>query len=310
LILKPAEEAPIAGLLLAELAHQAGVPDGVFNVVNGVGEKAGAALAEHPKVDKIAFTGSTEVGKSIVHAATGNLKKVTLELGGKSPVFVFPDADLESTIPAVAMAAFLSSGQNCVCGSRLFVHEKIADEVAAGIAAFAGQLKLGLATNADTMIGPLISAKQRNRVEKMINTAKKEGAKLVCGGKRAKRKGYFIQPTLFDHCNPKMEIVMKEVFGPVIAMQRFDDKDDFETLAAMANDTCYGLSGSVWTRDLKTAMVMTKAINTGQIGVNCHAAMDPSMPFGGTRESGWGAEMGEAGIEAFTKTKAVTLMWS
>ena len=310
LVLKPAEEAPIAGLFLAELAHQAGVPDGVFSVVNGLGHQAGAALAEHPDVDKIAFTGSTEVGRLIVHAATGNLKKVSLELGGKSPVFVFPDADMDLAIPGAAMAGFAMSGQNCVCGSRLYVHEDVADQVAEGIAAFAAQLSMGSTQNANSDIGPLISAKQRNRVEKMIRNAKKQGAKLVCGGARGKGKGFYIQPTLFDHCKPSMELVKNEVFGPVIAMQRFSDKHDFEALAAMANDSCYGLSGSVWTRDLQTAMVMTKAINTGQIGVNCHAAMDPSMPFGGTKESGWGAEFGEAGIELFTKDKAVTLMWN
>ncbi len=310
LVLKPAEEAPTAGLLLAELAHKAGVPKGVFNVVNGLGDQAGAALASHDDVDKIAFTGSTEVGKLIVHAATGNLKKVTLELGGKSPVFVFPDADMETAIPGVAMAGFAMSGQNCVCGSRLFVHEDVADELATGIAAFAEGIKVGPAVDPETMLGPLISSKQRNRVEGMMKTAIEQGANVVTGGSRKRSKGYFIKPTLFNECNTDMDIVNQEVFGPVIAMQTFNDKHDFNTLAAMANDSEYGLSGSIWTRDLETAMVMTKMVNTGQIGVNCHAAMDPSMPFGGTKKSGWGQEFGEAGLDIFTKTKAVTLSWN
>ncbi len=307
LVLKPAEEAPVAALLLAELASEAGIPDGVFNVVNGLGTDAGAALSAHNNVDKISFTGSTAVGKLIVQAATSNLKKVSLELGGKSPVIVFPDADLESAIPGVAMAGFALSGQNCVCGSRLFVHEAIADAVAEGIGVFAKTLTVGPGVDAANMIGPLISERQRDRVAGLVKSANDEGATLVTGGQAIDRPGWFVEPTLFADCSPDMTLVREEVFGPVIAMQTFSDADSFEAIAARANDTQYGLSGSVWTRDLQTAIRMTRLVNTGQIGVNCHAAMDPSMPFGGTKQSGWGQEFGEAAIELYTRRKAVTM---
>ncbi|WP_446831765.1 aldehyde dehydrogenase family protein [Candidatus Foliamicus sp.] len=310
LVLKPAEDAPVAGLLMAELAHEAGIPEGVFNVVNGLGEEAGAALAAHDDVDKVAFTGSTEVGRIIVKAAAGNLKKVSLELGGKSPVFVFADADLATTVPGVAMAGFLMSGQNCVCGSRLFVHEKIADDLAAGIAEFARNLPIGPGADPANAIGPLISERQCQRVEGMIARAEGEGAKRVTGGQRVDRAGWFIEPTLFADCRPDMEIARDEVFGPVIAMQTFSDSEDFEALAARGNDTSYGLSGSVWTRDLETAMRMSRLIDSGQVGVNCHAAMDPTMPFGGNKQSGWGREFGDAALDMYTKTKAVTVAWS
>lgn len=309
LVLKPAEQAPAAALLLAELALEAGVPEGVFNIVNGLGEAAGAALASHPDVNKIAFTGSTEVGRLIVNAATGNLKKVSLELGGKSPVVVFPDADLEMTIPGVAMAAFSLSGQNCVCGSRLFVHEKVAADVAAGVAEFAKKLTIGPGMDPNNAIGPVISERQRDRIEGLLGVAQKEGAKLVAGGERHGDQGWFIKPTLFADCQPDHTIVREEVFGPVIAMQTFGD-GDLESLAKDCNDTSYGLSGSVWTQDLGTAHRMAKLIDSGQVGVNVHAAMDPTMPFGGNKQSGWGREFGEDGLDLYLKTKAVTMAWS
>lgn len=310
LVLKPAEEAPVASLHMAELALEAGIPAGVFNVVNGLGEDAGASLAAHPGVDKISFTGSTEVGRHIVHASAGNLKKVSLELGGKSPVFVFPDAKLEQTIPGVALAGFLMSGQNCVCGSRLYVHESIADEVASGIAEFAKSISVGPGSDPANMIGPLISERQRDRVEAMIGRARDNGAEAITGGHKLPGEGWFVEPTLFRNCSSDMEISRQEVFGPVIAMQTFDDSQDYEALAALANDSQYGLSGSVWTQNLETAMRMTRLIDSGQIGVNTHAAMDPSMPFGGNKQSGWGREFGEAAMELYTKTKAVTLAWT
>lgn len=310
MVVKPAEEAPVAALHMAEMAIEAGIPPGVFNVVNGLGEDAGAALAAHPDVDKIAFTGSTEIGRHIVHASAGNLKKVSLELGGKSPVFVFPDAKMEQTIPGVALAGFLMSGQNCVCGSRLFVHERVAEEVANGIAEFAKSISVGPGSDPANMIGPLISERQRDRVAAMLERATEQGAETITGGNALPRDGWFVEPTLFADCTPDMEIAREEVFGPVIAMQTFDDKHDYETLAAMANNSQYGLSGSIWTQSLETAMRMTRLIDSGQIGVNTHAAMDPSMPFGGNKQSGWGREFGEAAMELYTKTKAVTLAWS
>jgi phenylacetaldehyde dehydrogenase len=307
-VLKPAEQAPLASLLLAELAAQAGVPAGVLNVVTGLGETAGAALAAHPGVDKVAFTGSTEVGRSIVQAAAGNLKRVSLELGGKSPVVIFPDADLNQAIPGAAMAAFLLQGQNCVCGSRVFVHESIAAAVGEGIAALARQLKIGSGFDPSVMIGPVISREQRDRIEALLATAKPEGAKLLAGGGRGTGNGWFVEPTVYANCLPEMTIVREEIFGPVIAMQTFND-GDLESIAAQANDTVYGLSGSVWTRDLATAHRMVRMIDAGQVGVNCHAAMDPSMPFGGNKQSGWGREFGREGLDLYLKTKAVTITW-
>jgi phenylacetaldehyde dehydrogenase len=308
LVLKPAEQAPLAALVLAELALEAGVPPGVFNVVTGLGEVAGAALASHEDVDKIAFTGSTEVGKIIVRAAAGNLKKVSLELGGKSPVFVFGDADLASTIPGVAMAALLSQGQNCVAGSRVYVHRSVAEPLAKGLAEFAEKMPIGPGMDRSNMLGPVISAEQRDRIMSFIDSAQQEGARCLTGGKRVGKRGYFIAPTVYVDCKPSMRIVKEEIFGPVIALQTFDH-NDLEVLAAEANNTSYGLSASVWTRDLATAHRMTRMIDAGQVGVNCHAAMDPSMPFGGFKQSGWGSEFGAAALELYLRTKAVTITW-
>ena len=308
LVLKPAEQTPYAALILAELASRAGVPDGVFNVVNGVGEKAGQALADHPDVDKLAFTGSTEVGRNIVRSSAGNLKRVSLELGGKSPVVVFPDADLDITVPGVAMACFAASGQNCVCGSRLYVHEKIAPALMEGVAKFAAGLKVGPGLDTENMIGPVISAVQRDRIAGFIATAQQQGARLIAGGGSVGDRGYFIEPTVFTDCTADMSLVREEVFGPVLAAQTFGD-ETLEELAAFANDTTYGLSSSVWTRDLGTAHRMVQLIDAGQVGVNCHAAMDPSMPFGGNKQSGWGREFGEEALSLYLKTKAVTIAW-
>jgi phenylacetaldehyde dehydrogenase len=284
------------------------VPPGVFNVVTGLGETAGAALAAHPDVDKIAFTGSTEVGRLIVKAAAGNLKKVSLELGGKSPVVVFPDADLGKAIQGAAQAGFLLQGQNCVCGSRVFVHERIAKDFSEGLAAAAKAMPIGDGFDRSAFIGPVISREQRDRIESLLATAQPEGAKLLAGGGRARDRGWYVQPTVYGDCRPDMTIVRQEIFGPVIAIQTFGD-GDLEAIAAQANDTVYGLSGSVWTRDLETAHRMVRLIDAGQVGVNCHAAMDPSMPFGGNRQSGWGREFGQEGLDLYLKTKAVTITW-
>lgn len=308
LVMKPAEQAPLATLLLAELAVEAGVPPGVFNVVTGLGETAGAALAAHPNVDKVAFTGSTEVGRLIVKAAAGNLKKVSLELGGKSPVVVFPDADLAKAIPGAAMAGFLLQGQNCVCGSRVFVHESIAKPFAEGLAAAAKAMTVGPGFDRGAMLGPVISREQRDRIERLLATAEKEGARLLTGARRPRDRGWFIEPTVYTDCRPDMTIVREEIFGPVIAIQTFSDRD-LEKIADQANNTVYGLSGSIWTRDLETAHRMVRLIDAGQVGVNCHAAMDPTMPFGGNKQSGWGREFGEEGLELYLKTKAVTVTW-
>jgi phenylacetaldehyde dehydrogenase len=307
-VIKPAELTPLTAMRLAEICQEAGVPDGVVNIVNGYGETAGAALAAHPGVDKIAFTGSTEVGRLIVKASVGNLKRVSLELGGKSPVVVFPDADLGKAIQGAATAGFLLQGQNCVCGSRVFVHEKIAQEFSAGLAAAARAMPIGDGFDRSAIIGPVISREQRDRIEGLLATAQPEGAKLLAGGGRPRERGWFIEPTVYADCRPDMTIVREEIFGPVIAIQTFGD-GDLEAIAAQANDTVYGLSGSVWTRDLETAHRMVRLIDAGQVGVNCHAAMDPTMPFGGNRQSGWGREFGQEGLELYLKTKAVTITW-
>ncbi|MEM9530279.1 MAG: aldehyde dehydrogenase family protein [Pseudomonadota bacterium] len=308
LVLKPSEEAPTGALVLAELASEAGLPDGVFNVVQGRGEEAGAALAAHPDVNKLAFTGSTEVGRMIVRAAAADLKKISLELGGKSPVVVFPDAELEEAIPGVAMAAFALSGQNCVCGSRLFVHEDVAEDLAQGVAEFARNLTVGPGSDPANMIGPVISERQRDRIEGFFESAKAEGAIAAAGGRRHGDSGFFIEPTLFTGCRDDMRIVNEEIFGPVVAMQTFSGSD-LDAVAKACNRSSYGLSGSVWTRDLGTAQQMVRLIDSGQVSVNCHAAMDPSMPFGGNKQSGWGREFGEEGLDLYLKTKAVTLSW-
>ncbi|MCC5868275.1 MAG: aldehyde dehydrogenase family protein [Gammaproteobacteria bacterium] len=308
LVLKPAEDAPLAALFMAELASEAGVPAGVFNVVNGLGESAGAAVAAHDDIDKVSFTGSTDVGRIIVRAAAGNLKKVSLELGGKSPVLVYPDANLETAIPGVAMAAFMLQGQNCVCGSRVFAHVSIAEQLAEGIAKFAASMAIGPGSDPKNMIGPLISARQRDRVAGFFDSAAQEGARCLGGGTRVGDRGFFVAPTVYTDCTPDMRIVREEIFGPVLALQTFD-KESPEELAAMANDTNYGLSASVWTRDLRTAHTMSRLIDAGQVGVNTHAAMDPTMPFGGFKQSGWGREFGADALELYLRTKAVTVTW-
>jgi phenylacetaldehyde dehydrogenase len=308
LVLKPAELTPLTAMRLAEICQEAGVPDGVINIVNGFGESAGAALAAHPGVDKIAFTGSTEVGRLIVKAAAGNLKKVTLELGGKSPVVVFKDADLEQVIPGAARACFFLQGQNCMAGTRLFVHEKVHDKVVEGVATIARSMKLGPGLDPSSEFGPLISAQQRERVAEFVEAGRKEGADVVCGGGSPARPGYFFEPTVLSRTNNEMTPVKNEIFGPVLCVQTFGD-DDLDSVARAANSTIYGLSGSVWTRDLGIAMQMVRKIDAGQVSVNMHAAIDPAVPFGGNKQSGWGREFGKEGLEPYLKTKGISMTW-
>jgi phenylacetaldehyde dehydrogenase len=308
LVLKPAELAPLTAMRLAEICAEAGVPDGVINLVNGTGESAGAALAAHPGVDKIAFTGSTEVGRSIVRAAAADLKKVTLELGGKSPVVVFADADLEQVIPGAARACFFMQGQNCMAGTRLFVHERVHDKVVEGIASIARALKIGPGMDPASEFGPLISARQRERVADHVEAGRREGAELVCGGRSPVRPGYFFEPTVLTRTHNDMTPVSQEIFGPVLCVQSFGD-GDLDSVARDANSTVYGLSGSVWTRDLGTALQMVRRIDAGQVSVNMHAAIDPAMPFGGNKQSGWGRELGKEGLEPYLKTKGVSMTW-
>jgi phenylacetaldehyde dehydrogenase len=303
-VLKPAEQTPLTALRLGELIQEAGIPDGVVNIVTGFGETAGAALAEHPDVDKVAFTGSTEVGKLIVKAAAGNLKRVSLELGGKSPAIVFPDADLDNAVAGTASAIFYNQGQCCTAGSRLFVHKSVYDRVVEGVASEAGKLKVGHGLNPQVNLGPLVSKEQHQRVTSYIASGRGQGAEVVAGGKASSDHGYFVEPTVLAKTNRDMQVVREEIFGPVVCVQSFDD-DDLESVARFANDTEYGLQASIWTRDLSTAHRLARKIKAGTICINTHNYGDPAWPFGGYKHSGWGREMGKEVMEHYTETKAV-----
>jgi aldehyde dehydrogenase (NAD+) len=283
-VLKPAEEASLTPLRLGELALEAGVPPGVVNIVPGYGETAGAALAAHPDVDKVAFTGSHTTGQSIVRASAGNLKRVSLELGGKSPDIVFADADIASAVPGAAMAVFANSGQICSAGTRLFVEERIYDEFVDGVAKFGGGLRVGNGLDPETQIGSLVSEQQLERVTGYLSLGRQEGARAVAGGERLTdgplAQGYFVPPTVFAEVRDDMRIAKEEIFGPVLSAIRFRDLDE---LITRANATMFGLGSGVWTRDVSKAHRLAKAIRAGSVWVNCYQAMDPAVPFGGTR---------------------------
>jgi len=306
-ILKPAEQTPLSSVRLGELVLEAGFPEGVVNIVTGYGRTAGAALAAHPQVDKIAFTGSTATGRSIVDAARGNFKRVALELGGKSPTFIFADADLSRAIPAAAMSIFGNAGQVCAAGSRLFVHEAVADEVLEGVAAMARSLRVGSPLLQDTQIGPLISQVQLERVTGYIESGRSEGARVLVGGGRLGQPGYFMQPTVFVDTRPQMRVVQEEIFGPVLCAGRFNDKMDIDELASLGNATQYGLSSSIFTRDLSNAHRLARRLKAGTVRVNVAGGVDVALPLGGYKASGWGRENGRAGVEAYTEIKAVTM---
>ncbi len=301
-ILKPAEQTPLTALRLGELALEAGVPAGVVNIVTGLGNEAGAALSRHPDVDKLSFTGSTAVGKQLIRDSATNLKRLTLELGGKSPVFIFNDADMDKAIPRAANAIFANTGQICYAGSRLYIQKESFDRVVAGIADIARNMRIGDGFDPKTQMGPLISEQQQRRVLEYIDLGVAEGAELVEGGGRFGESGYFVSPTVFNTTGKTGRLTQEEIFGPVLAAMPFSGLED---LATLANDTDYGLGAGVFTRDVGNAHMAAKLIRTGNVWVNFYGGTDKSLPFGGYKQSGWGREGGQDGIDAFLEKKSV-----
>ncbi|HJY83699.1 MAG TPA: aldehyde dehydrogenase family protein [Candidatus Binatia bacterium] len=305
-ILKPAEQTPLTALRLGELLLEAGVPEGVVNIVPGFGPTAGGALANHPAVDKVAFTGSTEVGKEILKASAGNLKRVSLELGGKSPNIVFVDADQNAAVAGAFMGIFFNQGQVCCAGSRLFVEQKVYDQFTETLANSAAALKQGPGLDKDSRIGPLVSQEQFERVLGYIDIGKKEGAQIKVGGEQNKElgKGYFVKPTVLTNVNNSMRVAQEEIFGPVVAAIPFKDEED---VVRQANQTVYGLSAGVWTRDVSKAHRISRALRAGTVWVNCYNQLDPISPFGGYKQSGFGRELGLHSLELYTQIKSVWL---
>jgi aldehyde dehydrogenase (NAD+) len=305
-VLKPSEEASLTVLKIARLMAEAGLPDGVLNIVTGLGTEAGAALAEHPGVDKIVFTGSTATGQAIARAATGNLKRVSLELGGKSPLIICEDADIEKAVPVAAMAVFANSGQICIAGSRLFVARKIHDAFVERVADFAKALRVGDGTEADTELGPIISARQADRVGSFMEVGQAEGATLLAGGERLSpaglEGGHFFAPTVFGGVTDDMRIAREEIFGPVISALPFDS---LEEVVDRANATPYGLAAGIFTTHLGTAHKLSRRIKAGSVWVNMYHAIDPAVPFGGVKMSGYGREGGAEHLEEYLDTKAI-----
>ena len=302
-ILKPAEQTPLTALRIGELMCEAGFPDGVVNIVPGYGHTAGAALAAHLDVDKIAFTGSTEVGKKILQASAGNLKKITLELGGKSPNIIFPDADLKWAVRGALTAIYFNSGQICTAGSRLFVHQSIYDETVSQMAEAAAKMKVGDGADAATEMGPVITQEQLDRVSGYIETGKREGATARAGGERVGgdlADGFFLRPTVLDQVADEMTVAREEIFGPVVVAMPFEE---IEEVAARANRSIYGLAAGVWTSDIKKAHKMVSLLKSGVVWVNTYNQFDAAAPFGGYRQSGYGREMGHAVLDGYTQIK-------
>ena len=301
-VLKPAEQTPLSALRLGEVIQEAGFPPGVVNIVTGYGETAGAALASHRDVDKVAFTGSTEVGKLIVHAAAGNLKKVSLELGGKSPNIVFADADLDTAIQGAASAIFFNHGQCCCAGSRLYIEKKIFDKVVDGVKENAKKIKVSEGLDPQCEMGPLVSQEQLDRVLGFMESGEKQGAKTVIGGHRLGDRGYFVEPTLITNARPGMKVLDEEIFGPVVCALPFEKTEE---VAVQMNRTPYGLAGALWTKDISKAHRLARAMKAGTVWINCYNVFDAALPFGGYKESGWGREMGSDVLELYTEVKAV-----
>lgn len=305
-VLKPAEQTPLTALRLAELVMEAGFPPGVINVCPGFGETAGAALSSHPNVDKVAFTGEYLTGKKIVQASASNLKRVSLELGGKSPNIIFADSDLDGALTGAFGGVFFNQGQVCCAGSRLFIENKIYDDFVNKLANRVKNIKLGIGLDSDTQMGPVVSKEQMNKVISYLDIGKKEGAKALCGGERATdsnlNKGYFVKPTVFANVDNKMRVAQEEIFGPVISVIPFKEIED---VTAKGNETIYGLAAGVWTNDIKKAHTAAKALKAGTVWINCYNVFDPCAPFGGYKQSGYGREGGEQALELYTQLKTV-----
>lgn len=302
IVLKPAENTSLTAVRLVEMMQQAGLPDGVINLVTGLGQEAGAALASHMDVDKIAFTGSTQTGRAIMQAAQGNLKKITLELGGKSPVIIMPDADIDAAIQGAANAIFFNGGQVCIAGSRLYCHRAIADKVAEGIAAIGSQIKMGHGLNPETQMGPLVSKEHSAKVGDYIADGKKAGANVLCGGEVSGPNASFVSPTVMTNVSADMRIVREEIFGPVLVVTPFDDADE---AVAAANDSDYALAAGIWTEGLSNGLRMANRIKAGTVWINGHAMYDASLPIGGMKQSGWGRDSGQAALENYLELKTV-----
>lgn len=300
-VLKPAEQTPLSALYLAQLAAEAGFPEGVINVVPGFGETAGDALVKHPHVNKIAFTGSTAVGKYIMKTAADTMKRVTLELGGKSPNIILPDADLSKATPGVFSGIMANQGEVCSAGSRVYIQKKLFDKVVSDLVTYAKNVKLGSGLSPDTDMGPLVSREQQNRVVHYINKGKEEGAEMLSGGGYTD-KGYFVEPTVFADVDETMSIAKEEIFGPVVAAMPYDDLDE---IIDRANASPFGLAAGLWTENLKNAHYVANRLKAGSVWVNCYNLTDPASPFGGYKESGFGREMGSYALNNYTEVKSV-----
>ncbi|MCP1356559.1 aldehyde dehydrogenase family protein [Aneurinibacillus migulanus] len=306
IILKPAEQTSLSALRLGELLIEAGVPAGVINIITGTGAEAGTAISSHPGIDKVAFTGSTTVGQQIMTAGSSNIKKISLELGGKSPNIIFADADIGAAAIGAAEGIFYNMGQDCTAGSRVFVQREVYEEVVEKIVSYAKELKIGYGTDPSTQIGPIVSARQLDRVMEYVQIGVEEGARLLTGGNRVTKdsfdNGYFIEPAVFADVKNTMRIAQEEIFGPVVTIIPFENEN---TLINQANDSIYGLGAGIWTRDVSKAHSVAKQLKAGMVWINSYGTVDPAAPFGGYKMSGNGREMGEYAMELYTEIKSV-----